>query len=228
MKNLCELLQESSNRYPDHIYIQDKNVNYTYQEVFHRVRTMASILTNKYQISANDCVMLYIENSVEYVIAFFSVLYIGATAVPLNTNLGSDLFQLVSEETKSKYIISSRQLIGKAKKSLPETVSNIMMNLEELRDSTSLKNESIKMNSTAEVAMIIYTSGTTSKAKGVMLSHENLLTIKDSILRYLPINNKSVILAIMSFTYSYGNSILLTHTKAGGCIKIYNMSAYIS
>ena len=59
-----------------------------------------------------------------------------------------------------------------------------------------------------------------------MLSHENLLTNTDSILSYLPINNKSVILAIMSFTYSYGNSILLTHTKAGGCIKIYNMSAY--
>lgn len=54
-----------------------------------------------------------------------------------------------------------------------------------------------------------------------MLTHKNLITNTDSILDYLCLDHSDSILATLPFTYSYGNSILLTHTKASGLLYIF-------
>ncbi len=74
------------------------------------------------------------------------------------------------------------------------------------------------------IAAILYTSGTSGKSKGVILAHENLIANTESILSYLPINKLDSTLIPLSFTYSYGNSVLLTHTKVGALIYLHNKS----
>lgn len=77
-----------------------------------------------------------------------------------------------------------------------------------------------------DLAMIIYTSGATGAPKGVMLSHENLSANADSIIEYLRLIPDDKVMVVLPFYYSYGNSLLTTHTKVGGSLVLENSFHY--
>jgi acyl-CoA synthetase (AMP-forming)/AMP-acid ligase II len=69
-----------------------------------------------------------------------------------------------------------------------------------------------------DAACILYTSGTTGRPKGVVLSHANLVANTASIVEYLRLTHEDSIVTILPFYYSYGSSVLHTHLLAGGCL----------
>ncbi len=69
-------------------------------------------------------------------------------------------------------------------------------------------------------AMILFTSGTTGKPKGVTLSHRNLASNAASVIRYLELTESDSIVSVLPFYYSYGNSVLNTHLVAGGRVVL--------
>jgi long-chain acyl-CoA synthetase len=66
-----------------------------------------------------------------------------------------------------------------------------------------------------DLAMLLFTSGSTGLPKGVMLSHGNILSNAHSILHDLPINADDRALVLLPFCHAFGNSILQTHMLAG-------------
>jgi acyl-coenzyme A synthetase/AMP-(fatty) acid ligase len=78
----------------------------------------------------------------------------------------------------------------------------------------------------AKTAMIIFTSGTSAMPKGVMLSHGNLMSNTQSILDYLHLTHEDSVLVTIAFSYSYGNSLLLTHIASGGTLYLENHAAF--
>ena len=79
-----------------------------------------------------------------------------------------------------------------------------------------------------DLAMVLYTSGTTGKPKGVMLSHKNILANTKSIVRYLNLTENDCIVNILPFFYSFGNSILMTHLGVQARIVIENRFVFPS
>jgi acyl-CoA synthetase (AMP-forming)/AMP-acid ligase II len=79
---------------------------------------------------------------------------------------------------------------------------------------------------TDDYALILYTSGTTGQPKGVTLSHRNLVANTKSIVEYLRLTGDDRVMHVLPFTYSYGNSILLTHAAVGGCIVVNRSFLY--
>ena len=71
-----------------------------------------------------------------------------------------------------------------------------------------------------DLAMILYTSGTTGAPKGVMLSHANLAANVDSIVRYLELGKDDSTVSVLPFYYSYGASVLHTHLSVGAFLVI--------
>lgn len=71
-----------------------------------------------------------------------------------------------------------------------------------------------------DIAVILYTSGTTGAPKGVTLSHGNLLANADAVLRYLALDERDSVLSILAFYYAYGASVLHTHLMSGGCVVL--------
>jgi acyl-CoA synthetase (AMP-forming)/AMP-acid ligase II len=69
-------------------------------------------------------------------------------------------------------------------------------------------------------ALILYTSGTSGRPKGVTLSHGNLEANVASILAYLDLSASDRIVNVLPFYYSYGNSVLHTHLARGACIVL--------
>ncbi len=77
-----------------------------------------------------------------------------------------------------------------------------------------------------DLAAIFYTSGSTGSPKGVMLSHRNLTANTVGTVEYLRLASWDRVMVILPFHYIYGNSLLLTHVAAGGCLVIDNRFTY--
>jgi len=76
------------------------------------------------------------------------------------------------------------------------------------------------------MAVLLYTSGTTGRPKGVMLSHGNLVANNVTIIDYLRLGPDDVGLTVMPFHFSYGNSVLHTHLGAGATLLLEDNLAY--
>lgn len=71
---------------------------------------------------------------------------------------------------------------------------------------------------TAGLAAILYTSGSTGRPKGVMLSHTNLALGAISVAGYLKLAADDVTLAVLPFSFDYGQNQLFSTWAAGGCV----------
>jgi long-chain acyl-CoA synthetase len=71
-----------------------------------------------------------------------------------------------------------------------------------------------------DIALILYTSGTTGAPKGVTLTHANLLANASAVVRYLALDERDSVLSILAFYYAYGASVLHTHLISGACVVL--------
>jgi acyl-CoA synthetase (AMP-forming)/AMP-acid ligase II len=189
-----------------------------------------------------DRVALLLDNSVHYVAAYFGTLLAGYVAVPLNTDITPRWLAYVLEDCDVSALIYDRRLTGRVgpvisgMRKPPETISLRMDSGEDVSGRVcSLWEDMIGKaggqggfpeGKPDELAVILYTSGTTGTPKGVMLSHENLAANTESIVSYLQLQPADRVMAVLSFNYSYGNSLLLTHMAAAGSVVIDNRFAY--
>jgi acyl-CoA ligase (AMP-forming) (exosortase A-associated) len=70
----------------------------------------------------------------------------------------------------------------------------------------------------AQLAAILYTSGSAGRPKGVMLSHANMWLGAASVAEYLALAADDVTLAVLPLSFDYGQNQLLSTWFAGGCV----------
>ena len=70
----------------------------------------------------------------------------------------------------------------------------------------------------AALAALLYTSGSTGRPKGVMLSHANLWLGAISVASYLRLSAEDRVLAVLPFSFDYGQNQLLSAWAAGGAV----------
>jgi acyl-CoA synthetase (AMP-forming)/AMP-acid ligase II len=222
--NLNAILKASAKKYPNGICVIHEGNRFTYSEIDRSSDTAAFELLRS-ELKAGDRVAILLENSCEYIIAFFGVLKASGVAVPLNTHLLPAELSYFLKDSSPRFIITD----ARHKASLAGIVSkdHTVLLVEEIvaRQGRSGCNINCAANP-GDLAMIIYTSGATGKPKGVMLSHGNLVTNANSIIRYLKIRQSDRMMVVLPFYYSYGTSLLTTHVKAGAILVIDNRFLY--
>ena len=71
-------------------------------------------------------------------------------------------------------------------------------------------------------AVLMFTSGTTSRPKAVRVTHGNIQANTDSIIKFLELRSDDRVLVILPFFYCYGASLLHTHLRCGGRVVLCN------
>lgn len=228
MCNIFSFIQDSTQKYPEKVYVVDKEINWTYSDIYQKTIALAKHI-NSCGTNRCDRILIYLDNSVEYIAAFFSVLLVNGVVVPINKNTTVDNIQYIVNDTSTRMIISNDAFLRRIHDKVDFNVCKAI-NIDLIFSDTPC-NSNVdfldKLSTDSNLpAMILYTSGTTRIPKGVTLTHKNLLANTNSILEYLQLTPDDSILATINFSYSYGNSLLLTHTKIGGKIIIENRIAY--
>ena len=223
MSPVYDFLADSARRAPDKPYVVDRGRVWTYGALLARTVSLAGVLGRR-GVRAGDRVLLYLDNSAEYIAAFFAVLRLGAVVVPVNKNLTTEVVAFIAGDAEPALVLTN----GIFKKRLAGGASALpLLDLDEPEDGVPPPAPPDgAVPDDEQPALILYTSGTTRMPKGVVLTQRNLMANTASIVSYLGLTARDSLLAVVSFCYSYGNSLLLTHTMAGGTLFIENRTAY--
>lgn len=203
--NLNENLKNSAVRFPHHVAITFLNRSTTYTELDSLVDCAASGLVDA-GIRKGDRVALILGNCPEFVIAYYGILRAGAVVVPINPVYTSGEISYILSNSQAKAVITHN--------SLEPTLSPLREKLEELKmviytDSTESEwtwtrliqdRKDIFENTfigEEDLAVILYTSGTTGKPKGSMLSHRNLASNTASMIKLTEFTEEDRIIAVL-------------------------------
>jgi acyl-CoA synthetase (AMP-forming)/AMP-acid ligase II len=209
--------------------IKHQEKDLTYDELNMRRLAFAGYLARK-GVAPGDRVLLAVENSLEYVIAYFGTLTAGATLVPVNPDTTGSLVRSLVADCQAQLVISRSQTLQRlGLEDMPTATvrldASFANNSEEFFTQLD-RSMSSPAVSPSSLAMILYTSGTTGQPKGIMLSHANLLANTESIVSYLEMSPEDSIVNVLPFSHSFGNSVLLTHLAVGGRVVIENRFMY--
>lgn len=200
IENLPGILSVNSRKYGSKVALSSvTGTTYTYSELEHASRHVASMLQAA-GIGKGDCVAILGENSPHWVVAYFGILATGATTVPILPDFQAREIRSILEHSDARALFLSAKSLPGLDISLPPRLE-LLIGLEDLMpvQSESGKMPEVTGNITAErklvparesfpgeenlgkaggddLAAIIYTSGTTGKSKGVMLTHDNILS----------------------------------------------------
>lgn len=133
-------------------------------------------------IGKGDRVLLWGENSAEWVGAFFGCMLRGAVAVPMDRIAAPDFAQRVAADVDARLVVCSSALAGHIG-DRPHIELEVLSDYVRQRSAEPFAPEGINRDDTAQ---IVFTSGTTAEPRGVVLTHANILASVDPIEREFP------------------------------------------
>lgn len=158
-KNLVELLRTTVERHPDRTAIVELGgPSATYADIWDRARRVAGGLRDA-GVGVGDRVAVQLGNGLDWVLAFWGAHLAGAVVVPMNTRLAPAESEFIIGDCGAAFVVRPGGPLPDGEPGqLPDPAST-------------------------DVAALFYTSGTTGRPKGAMMTHENFLTSIESVIR---------------------------------------------
>jgi long-chain acyl-CoA synthetase len=221
--NLGTILADSARERPEHPAILHGNRVLAYAELDRAARGVATSLRER-GIGAGDRVALMAPNVPEFTIAYFGILYAGATVVPLNVLLTAPEVGYHLEDSQAALLIAHPLFAAPAREGAASARVPVVWaggdvpgqeNLATLAEARPLR--ALAQTREDDTAVILYTSGTTGKPKGAELTHSNLtLNCTVVLSRLLPADQSDVALATLPLFHSFGQTVIQNGSLARG------------
>lgn len=197
----------------------------TYRNLYLKILDIAHAIRG-ISLKVENKVLIISENSSFFVESYFGIIKSGCTCVPINPTMSNEDIEYIINICDAKAIFIQKCLLKKLNICINENIKiyteetlNNRLIVEENIDS---RNREIEINYINDVAVILFTSGSTARPKGVMLTHYNLTYNTNSIIDYLNLTCLDRIEVVLPFYYCYGTSLLHTHLRVCGSLVINN------
>ncbi len=230
---LHDHLLATAKRAPEKPAVTFQGKHVTYGEIDARSNALANALVRR-GVARGDRVIVFLDNSVETVIAFWAVLKANAVVSIVHPHTKSDKLAWLLEDCRATALVTGAQLapvfVAAAQKSRHLRAIVVAGSFDPARHgwhegavawAEALAPERTDLPPTrtsidVDLASIIYTSGSTGEPKGVMLTHRNMTTACASITQYLGSREDDVVLCALPMSFDYGlYQMIMTFSKGG-------------
>lgn len=216
--NLSELVRAAAAASPDRAALVHGSRRTSWAELEAQVAGFAVALRGS-GLDPGDRVGLLLGNVPEFVIAYFGVLRAGLVAVPVSTALTPVELAGVLEESGARVAVCSRaaaESVASLRGDLPELDLLVVADLKRAPSDAVTFDAFLEQGRSGapgevtaggdDLAVVLFTSGTSGRPRGAMLSHRALLANLDqcAALDPAPIVPDDVVLAVLPFAHVYG------------------------
>lgn len=188
MKSLPQILRHGFHVYPKRIALIFGQKKFTYEDLYRRSGSVAFAL-KRWQAKKGDRIALLLDNSPDFVFCYFGILMASCIAVPVNHMFKREEAKHILEDSESTGLLTS-SAYGEMAAELNCMVSSlkfVALTNQKTENTRSLLEYFSNENSitahivdedmaTDDLAVFLYTSGTTGHPKAAMLTHGNLLS----------------------------------------------------
>ncbi len=225
MSLLFEELRKSVAAHPDKTALIEDGVRLTYEDVRDRVIRLSHTL-HKMGIQPGDRVALMFMNQKEFLAGFFAILRLGAVAVPINIQLPPEDILYVILNSGSRLVLTTHKFAPNFEgKPIPVLVSNQegearFPSMEEAMETGDPDFVPDYQRNPDTMSILMYTSGTTGKPKGVMLSEENIWNNTLGFGDAVQVTETDRMLMALPLFHAYGLTVTLYGFLKGATIAL--------
>ena len=231
-RNLYDTLAASAEKYPGKAAIIDDKGEMSYLELKKKADELAVVLKVKYHLQEQDQIAILMVNSADAVAVFYAAMKIGCIALMINTKFREEEIENYLRSMAAKLIFSDSMWLDKIegpaqRLGLPKVLTELTdfdrgdayAYVTDGRDSqNSYSGKTIRsiqdIRSTQNIedtAVIMHTSGTTGKPKGVMVTHHNILEAAYGYQEVQKLDENAVTVLSVPLFHILGLSCVTTH-----------------
>ena len=216
-------LLESARRFPDKTALVAGPERLSYAELARRAGAFAGTL-KKLGLGRGERVVISLQNSAETVISVFGTLLAGGVFSVVNPGTKSDKLAYILNHCSAKVLVTEPRLADSAaaaKEQAPAVTAMLVTPLDYSESQPQL-HRGIDL----DLAMIVYTSGSTGFPKGVMMTHANIVAAATAITTYLESSADDIVLSVLPLAFDYGLYQALMCAKVGATLVLEKSFTY--
>lgn len=220
MNTVDGVLRRSAAKFPDRLAVTFEGRSHTYGEldiaVTRAARRLIALGLNK-----GDRVAAYGVNSDAYVVAFLACARAGLVHVPINYALVGEELQYLLEQSGSRVVLVDPALTATLESVRGDLTIEHVVSLPDVLGIDGDGSELEPAADSTDLAQLLYTSGTTSKPKGAMMSHGALVAEYVSCVIALGFTQDDDPLLVMPMYHSAGMHVfMLPYLSVGATVRL--------
>jgi long-chain acyl-CoA synthetase len=222
--NLASIPVESAKRSPDAPAIRLGEVELSYRELDDRSARLAALLREK-GVERGDRVGVMLPNVPEFPVAYYGVLRAGAIVVPMNVLLKRREIAFYLEDSGAELLLAWHGFAEEAQAGAADAGAELVEVEPAAFAATLAEREPLPdVAATAEddIAVLLYTSGTTGKPKGAELTHLNLARNAEIASRTTcEVGAGDIVLGALPLFHSFGQTVGMNASlRVGACLTL--------
>jgi len=217
--SLSKLLRESAARHPEKTVCFAGEEIVSYRQLDTSVGKIAAYLARS-GLGFQDKVAIILPNCPEFVVAYFAVLRQGGVVVPVNPLFKGEEVKYIFNDSKVSMVITAQAflpMIESIWKYVPSLHKVIVVGGETGDDTVAYEDILAAMEPIEgdvevddhDVAACLYTSGTTGRPKGALLTHDNFIFDAQSVIEHIQTTEEDNYLCVLPLFHSFGQTVCM-------------------
>ncbi|MEU6153235.1 AMP-binding protein, partial [Actinosynnema sp. NPDC047251] len=211
--SVAAILAETAGRRPEHPAIVFGAERITYRELWRRARSCAAVLRAR-GVGPGDRVALVLPNTPHFPAVYFGLLALGAVPVPVNVLLTPAEMTYVVEDSGAVALATDPSYVDVVPRVVEVLCEELLAPVEPI--------DSYVPRDPGDLALVLYTSGTTGRPKGAMLSQLNVvLNVGTTVRSPFDLGPADVLLGALPLSHAFGQVCgMLTCFAAGATMVL--------